>query len=221
MTALLLAAALTLAGAQDAPAPGSEPVEQPAPGPTPEPAPAPAVEPVTVAAPTPAPGYQPRPALQLDEALYTRQMQLARVGIGVGAASVPLMFGGAFMMVAAYGNGSPALGLGGLAVLTAGGVAFVVGPSLTVAGSLYAAARLQDAGIRVPTAAGWVGFGLLVGSVIIPFGAPLSYIGSGIQMATNAKALREAGWTGSRSRRPVDWTLHVDRDRVLRVSGVF
>ena len=141
--------------------------------------------------------------------LATTGLVLVPVGCGMG-------IGGLLVAVSAQTEEQYLLGLG---VILAGGAAAMVGPPLTIIGSLKSARALRRAGIPVPTA--WAGASAVLYVVALVF--PPAYLGAvatgALQMATNTSALRHASGPRHGSATIIPWT--VDDTHGLALVGSF
>jgi hypothetical protein len=162
-------------------------------------------------------GDAPQLGDAFDRAVYDEQMRLARVGIGVGVGGAAAMFGGLFILFGDFGSSTPTplQAQAGAGVVVIGATLFVVGPIVTASGALSAASQLNRAGHQVTITPGLVGVGLLVGGLLLPVLVPVSYVGSGFQMARNNEAL-----PGTSSLTTTAWGFDPTHN-VLRVSGTF
>jgi hypothetical protein len=195
MVHLVLAASIALADA-----PADPPADAP---------PAEATEPL---------GGAPQLGDAFDREAYDEQMRLARIGIGLGVGGAAAAVGGAFVALGDFNAATSATALqaqAGASLIAIGATLFVVGPIVSVAGALSAASKLNKAGHTVTITPGLVGVGLLVGGLLLPVLIPVSYAGSGFQMARNNEAL-----PGSSSLATVAWGFDPTHN-VLRISGTF
>ena len=166
-------------------------------------------------------GPEPAPALALEPPplsidhyrsgthLATTGLVLVPVGFGLGVSGFVLLY-------TAQTQGQALIGVG---AVFAGGAATLVGPPLTIIGSLKSARALRRAGIPVPT--GWA-----VASTVLYVGAlvfPPAYLGAvatgALQMAANTSALRHAGERPRGSATILPWK--VDDAHGLALVGSF
>ncbi len=206
MTALLtIALTLQPALAQEDPAPASEaethhaldlppaeaPTEEEVPPDPPLAIPGPDASPPVLAQPIDIAPQVDSYALSLADQRYQSGNRLARTGALVGAATIPLVGGGALAAIIGYGSDSTALTIGGIFAMFAGGATYYVGAPLMAAGSLKANRGLAEMGLLHDSGWGygaWATWGL---SFFFPPSGLVSYGCSVLQIMQNKRTYVE------------------------------
>ena len=142
----------------------------------------------TVPDAAPAPAFEPLPVSSTLH--YRNGMRLATTGLVL--VPVGLAVAGTGLSLADHAQNDRQFSTGVL-VFLAGGATAIVGPPLTIVGSLTSAVALHKAGIRVTTVWAIASSAFYVGALVFPpayFGAVAM---GGVQMAADTHALRHSG----------------------------
>lgn len=144
-------------------------------------------------APTESAPAEPAPPA-LDRRHYERNMRTARTGLVLGLGGAAATGAGIAMI---FASNTETVFFTGIATTVVGGGALLVGGGMASVASVTAASHLRDAGVRVSTAPGWIGAGVMVGSLALTGSlgavvtAPAFAVGlvaCGVQVRANGRA---------------------------------